>query len=871
MNVVPFEAVRHAAVACLSALIVLTCLAPDAWALPSGVVDLAAATTASDLHRVHGSVGSGSFGVPIAGGFDCDDDGFKDYALAAMVADPSGRTNAGEVFLVFGDGTVTGTLDTGDPNDPRILHVWGDGDSENTGSEIWMDDVTGDDVGDLLIARQNFTPDAGRTGAGALTIVVGGSALRTHAATLQPLDLRSPPAGITVLTIVGAQEFGRLGIWVRTGDITGDTIPDIVVGADQETDLTETHRGAAYVVRGGAHLAVTQTIDLADFGTTALVGNLARITPPTGSTEYHFGATVQIGDLDKNGRGEVLVAAALNRAGATLRADGAGSGTAHGTGGSSDGSLYIAWDDNFAAGPWVAGFTFDVSVPTNATIIHGGARNRSFGEEMLAGLDYDDDGEPDLFVGDIVGDGTIAQNRFSSGTGHVIYDAGTTKGLEFDLDTTPLGLVLVTFLGPSPGDIAADTAMHGDFDGDAIDDLAFSSPHGSPLSRAEAGIVHVIHGRTGPWPALIDLMPGAFPDPNTVDITEVYGAHGTVGFDTGDVLCYSGAAADIDSDGKLDIITNEMLGNGITPAAEDTGNLVIIGGARIANAPSPSAPPGPPQTKAQQRCLNEMNKRGAAVGVTQGSTNSCCIRNAARGLTSKLGTPPQTQTAQACLTNDVRNKVARKVLKLEQRETSKCLAAPSQLPAFGFTSAAGVSAAATSAIIGLVEDLYGADLTAAVVSTDDHRDGARCQFEGWRGVRRVHDTLWKQAVTAKKGGLRGKGRLTGGDPSAPVRDATELQEEILAVLAADPRDRVQRAVDTLHDRALSRCTPALTQTTLAALFPGACAGAGDVSAWADCVEIKARCQFCTALNAFDALAIDCDVFDDATTNLSCSP
>ena len=43
----------------------------------------------------------------------------------------------------------------------------------------------------------------------------------------------------------------------------GDGIADILVGADQTTEFGEEHRGAVYLIRGGSHLTVTQTIDLA--------------------------------------------------------------------------------------------------------------------------------------------------------------------------------------------------------------------------------------------------------------------------------------------------------------------------------------------------------------------------------------------------------------------------------------------------------------------------------------------------------------------------------------------------------------------------------------------------------------------------------
>lgn len=545
-------------------------------AQPAVTIDLASTSTSTGvLRRVFGSEGDGSRGVPVAGGFDCDEDGIVDYAFASMLASPLGRTGAGITYLTFGTGSLIGTLDTGGTH-ANILKIAGDVSNETCGSELWMDDVTGDGVGDLLIGRQNFTPDAGRIGAGALTILVGGAELRTYAATLQLLDLRSPPVGLTLTTFVGPTASDRLGIWMRTGDVTGDGIADIVVGADQEPGSGDVHSGAVYVIRGGSHLATTQTIDLASFGSTALAGHIAKIVPPVNSIHHHFGATCQIADLDGNGRAEVLAATALNRAGATIQPAG-GSGS-DGFGGSADGTLYIAWDDNFTANPWPAGFNFSMSSPPGSrTILRGGVKNISFGEELLGGLDYDNDGDADLFVGDIIGDGTVAQTRPGSGTGHVIYDAASLKGLDTDLDS--YAGTVTTILGAAIGDIAGDTAMHGDFDGDGIADLGISSPEANPLGRPDAGAIHVLFGQPGVWPATIDLA--ALPAMG-VRIAAVYGAHGNSGLNGGDVLSYSAAAGDLNGDGRVDIITNEMQGDGVLPGAQDVGNLILISGRALA-------------------------------------------------------------------------------------------------------------------------------------------------------------------------------------------------------------------------------------------------------------------------------------------------
>jgi len=538
--------------------------------------------TDGDLRRVLGANGSGSFGVPVAGGGDVDGDGRIDYAVAFMTASPLGRFRAGEVDLVFGDGTTGGTLDTAQAQS-SVLRVLGAGPQENAGSEVWMDDVTGDGRADLLVCRQNFSLHEGRTGAGALTVFPGGGYLKKRAASLAAYDLAALPGKVPWTTLVGAAALDRLCVWVRTGDVTGDGIADLVVGADQEDLGGELNRGAVYVVRGGAHLSGAGTVDLADFGNpafdlTPLAGHVAKVTPPSGASGYHFGGTCLIADLDGNGRGEVLAAAALNRAGASLDPPGA-PGTAQGSGGAPDGELYIAWDDNFPGGTWSAGYGFSIpTAPGTTTTIRGETENVSFGEEILGGLDYDADGAADLFVGDLVA-------LSLKGLGHVFFEAQDLKGQSIDLDTPPGGLRITRVLGPSSGSLGADTAAHGDFDGDRVADLACASPHDAPVGREDAGVVHILYGRLGGWPATIDLGPGNLPPASEVRIAEIRGAHGEVGADHGDTLAYSAAAGDVDGDGRTDLICNEMQGNGAAPGAEDVGNLLVISGEAL---PSPS-------------------------------------------------------------------------------------------------------------------------------------------------------------------------------------------------------------------------------------------------------------------------------------------
>jgi hypothetical protein len=543
---------------------------------------------AGDLTRVHGAEGNGAFGVPLGGGFDCDGDGFADAAVAHMTANPGGRAQAGIVNLIFGDGTIGGVLDVAIPS-ARILRIEGEQIQETAGAEVWMDDMTGDGLGDLIICRQNYTPAAGREGAGAVTILVGGPELRDHAATLQPLLLGSPPAGIEMTTIVGVAQYDRFGIWARPGDLNGDGQQDLIAAADQ-TDLRGTNSGSLYVILGGSHFATSQTVDLAQFGSTPLEGMIARVLPPPFSGFYHFGSTCGLFDLDGNGRAEVIASAALARAGSTLAPLGAPAGTAQGNGGSAEGTTFILWDDNFPAEPWPAGLSFDFdAAPGSVSSIDGqNGIHRRLSEEIIGGFDFDGDGAADLAIGDLLGDATGGL-RVNAGLTEIFYRASDLKGFAIDLDSPPPTLLRTTIQGPIAGAVSADTFLVDDFDGDGLDDIAIGNPHDRPLGRINAGSIHILYGRPGGWPAQIDLAPGALPPAEDVRIALILGAHGSAGGDTGDTLCYSGLSGDMDGDGRPDLIINEMVGNGVLPAAEDVGNLLFISATRLLDPPTPTA------------------------------------------------------------------------------------------------------------------------------------------------------------------------------------------------------------------------------------------------------------------------------------------
>jgi len=283
---------------------------------------------------------------------------------------------------------------------------------------------------------------------------------------------------------------------------------------------------------------------------------------------------------------------------------------------------------------------------------------------------------------------------------------------------------------------------------------------------------------------------------------------------------------------------------------------------------APAAANAAAQSSGQQRCIDAMSKRGALAMKMQGKSVRDCVRAAARDAVDDLGIPPQTQTATACLTNDVRRRLEKVVAKVEKDDATRCLAAAEQRPDFGYTGAVRIGGPTQTASVLLVEDLFGNAFDDALVSRDDDPDGARCQEDIVRRTFQLTDRLWKEARRHAVNVLKGKGRLTGGDPIAPVTSGAELVAEIQAYVAADERAKLLKAEAKISDAALARCpasAPALDD-----LFPGVCAPALDAADLAACAARRGRLAFWRTLATFGALDVGCDVLDDGAQNATCT-
>jgi hypothetical protein len=236
-------------------------------------------------------------GWSVSGAGDVNGDGLQDVIVGAIGADPGGFSVAGESYVVFGkpDGTAVDLTDVVAGIGGFVINgvdpVDGAGYSVSGAS-----DVNGDGLADVIVGTPSTYYGSQTAGE---SYVVFGKADGTA------VDLADVEAGSGGFVIKGIDPYDYAGRTVSgAGDVNGDGLADVIVGAYGGDPGGNSYAGESYVVFGKADTAQVLLSDVAAGNGGFLING---IDPGDGS-----GSSVSAaGDVNGDGLVDVIVGAPL--------------------------------------------------------------------------------------------------------------------------------------------------------------------------------------------------------------------------------------------------------------------------------------------------------------------------------------------------------------------------------------------------------------------------------------------------------------------------------------------------------------------------------------------------------------------------------